>query len=358
LTKYEILKIEADLLADQIQDESRGVYGARPHCPHWPIEKAMLFIRRNKITSNMKYHLTSQLNVPKLRAYIMAKEKWSDLTFDNVYWTAFETAFKRLSKNIQTAGSRSCHNLWHTGKRNGHIYRGKKACCFCNTEEEVWNHALSCGSLNATLVREASWAKVKKAMAPWTMPPDFWTAIEKGLQYDTRNASQNNKGAAAPFPGTFNNPRNLLRQAFREQDEIGWSGIFKGRIATQWKVYIVQHLAAKRIKLKMQEWAPKLINTIWDHTTHLWHYRNDAVHSRDNKQAAQFKITALEREKERIKIKHEELRHMLHAFQSRHLERRVAIAELHYNGQKWLAELARLYLDESENRIIPAKHTI
>jgi hypothetical protein len=84
----------------------------------------------------------------------------------------------------------------------------------------------------------------------------FWTAIEKGLQHYIRNSSQNNKGAAAPFPGTFNNPRNLMRQAFREQDEIGWSGMFKGRIGTQWKVYIAQHMNAKGIKLKMQEWAP------------------------------------------------------------------------------------------------------
>jgi hypothetical protein len=80
------------------------------------------------------------------------------------------------------------------------------------------------------MAREASWAKVKKAIALWKMPPDFWTAIEKGLQHYIRNTSQNNKGAAAPFPGTFNNPWNLLRRAFREQDEIGWSGILKGRI--------------------------------------------------------------------------------------------------------------------------------
>jgi hypothetical protein len=65
------------------------------------------------------------------------------------------------------------------------------------------------------MVQEASWAKGKKAMAPWKMPPDFWTAIEKGLQYYTRNVSQNNKGAAAPFPGTFNSPWNLMRQACR-----------------------------------------------------------------------------------------------------------------------------------------------
>jgi hypothetical protein len=31
----------------------------------------------------------------------------------------------------------------------------------------------------------------------------------------------------SPFPGTFNTPRNLPRQLFREQDEIGWSGLFK-----------------------------------------------------------------------------------------------------------------------------------
>jgi hypothetical protein len=122
LKKYERLNVEAYLLADEIRQEARGVYGARPNFPHWPIEKATLFIRRTKIMSNMKYHLTSQLTDPKLRAHIMLKEEWSVHTFNKVDWTAFETAFKRLSENRQTAVSKSCHNLWHTGKRNGKIY--------------------------------------------------------------------------------------------------------------------------------------------------------------------------------------------------------------------------------------------
>jgi hypothetical protein len=75
--------------------------------------------------------------------------------------------------------------------------------------------------------REASWAKVKKATEPWEIPPDFWTAIEKGIQQYTINASQNNKGGASPFPGTLKIPRKLLRQAFREQDDIGWLRLFK-----------------------------------------------------------------------------------------------------------------------------------
>jgi chromosome segregation ATPase len=99
-------------------------------------------------------------------------------------------------------------------------------------------------------------------------------------------------------------------------------------------------------------------NAMWEHTHRLWHYRNDVVRSRDTKQVAQFKIDTLEREKERIKNKHEELRHKLHEFQSRHLERLADIEQLHYNGHKCWAELARLYLDEAENRIIPIEATI
>jgi ribonuclease HI len=33
-TKYERLNEEADLLADQIREEARGLYGARPNFPH------------------------------------------------------------------------------------------------------------------------------------------------------------------------------------------------------------------------------------------------------------------------------------------------------------------------------------
>jgi RPA family protein len=125
----------------------------------------------------------------------------------------------------------------------------------------------------------------------------------------------------------------------------------KGRITTQWKVYIAQHMNAKGITLKMQEWAR-------DHTTSLWQCRSEGVHSRDTNQVDQFKIEALEREKDRIKNKHEELRHKIHEFQSRHLRSLLDIEQLHYNGQKCWAELARLYLDEAEKRIILIEATI
>jgi hypothetical protein len=66
----------------------------------------------------------------------------------------------------------------------------------------------------------------------------------------------------------------------------------------------------------------------------LWRYRKNDVHSRDTKQVDLLKIDALERKKEEIKDKHEELRHKLQEFWVNHLERLADIEQLHYKGKK------------------------
>jgi hypothetical protein len=77
LTRDERLNVLADLLDDTTRANARGPYGARPNCPHWPVEKATLFIEGKKVTSGMKQHLASQLLDGKLKEYIIDKEKWT-----------------------------------------------------------------------------------------------------------------------------------------------------------------------------------------------------------------------------------------------------------------------------------------
>jgi hypothetical protein len=132
LTRGERLDIEADLFADKIREEARGPCGARPNCPHWPVEKATLFIQGTKVTSRMEQKLASQLSNGKLKNYIIKKEKWTQCTFDSVAWREYEIAYKRLSKNRQVNISKACFNLWHKGRKNGRYYGGKKSCCLCN----------------------------------------------------------------------------------------------------------------------------------------------------------------------------------------------------------------------------------
>jgi hypothetical protein len=86
LTRDGWLNIDADLLADKIIKDARGPYGARPNCPHCPVEKATLFIQGTKVTSGMKKKLASHLSDSKLKDYIIEKGKWTQHTFDSVAW--------------------------------------------------------------------------------------------------------------------------------------------------------------------------------------------------------------------------------------------------------------------------------
>jgi hypothetical protein len=213
------LNIKADLLADKIREDGRGPYEARPNCPHWPVDKATLFIQITKVTSGMKQQLASQLSDSKLKDYIIKKEKWTQYTFDSVAWREYKIAYKILSKNSQVNISKVCFNLWHIGRKNGRYYGGKKSCCMCNALEEDWIHILTCPSIDACMNREESWAKARKAMTHWKLPNDLWTAMEKELNRYTRAP---NRGAiTTPFPPTYNNIRNHLKLAFIEQDRIG-----------------------------------------------------------------------------------------------------------------------------------------
>jgi hypothetical protein len=50
-------------------------------------------------------------------------------------------------------------------------------------EKEDWRHIMTGISLDASLDRAYSWEKVKKYMAIWQLPNDFWTAVQKCLQF-------------------------------------------------------------------------------------------------------------------------------------------------------------------------------
>jgi hypothetical protein len=99
LARDEILNIEADTQADVIRAQARGTIAARPNCPHWDIEESSLFIRGNKVTSDMNNQLTSQMHEGNLHSLLMQKESWYPQTFEAIDWNASERDLRRLSKN-------------------------------------------------------------------------------------------------------------------------------------------------------------------------------------------------------------------------------------------------------------------
>jgi hypothetical protein len=101
-----------------------------------------------------------------------------------------------------------------------------------------------------------------------------------------------------------------------------------------------------------------MILTLWDHMLRLWQYYNNALHEDDSTRVAQFKVEAVDRDIARSAVRHNDLRSKLHEVQKGHTERREHIQTLQHNSQKCWASLAKLYLDEAENRIETDTHLL
>jgi hypothetical protein len=150
---------------------------------------------------------------------------------------------------------------------------------------------------------------------------------------------------------TYDNRQNHLKLTFREQDTMGWVNLLKGWMGRQWIAYVKQHIHNENIKLQAKEWAPKMMLTLWDHMPRLWQYRNKALNEDDSKRVAQFKVESLDRDIELLATRHNDLRSKLHKFQERQMEIQQHIQTLQHNIRQCWASLAKIYLDEEENRI-------
>jgi hypothetical protein len=141
-------------------------------------------------------------------------------------------------------------------------------------------------------------------MTIWKLPPDFWTAAQKGMPFyidnpNKRKLQEDNEPptlqAPVPFQPTLNNARNLLRQAYRAQSAVGWENFMKGPIVRQWETYIAFHIRQKQIGLLEKEWAAKLIIALWDHLHRIWTFRNGVLNKNNQGHIARYKVEALQR---------------------------------------------------------------
>jgi hypothetical protein len=306
LTRDERLNIEADRQADVIRAQACGMIVAHPNCPHWDIEEASLFIRGSKVTRDMNNQLTSQMHDNNLRYFLMQKESWSTQIFDAIDWNAIKRALRRLSKNRHMNVLKPCHNYSHTGSIHVRFYGGESPCCFCKETKEDWRQILNCPSLNASYHRYASLQKVKKDIQTWRLPTDFWTAIEKGLHHLPGDLKESTR-PTSHFPISVDPIMNHLWAPFQEHRSIKWTNLLKGRISHRWHKFATAHVRSKKLNLRAQEWGPKFITALWEHSLRIWKFRNDAFHGDASTQVKSYKLDELEREKTQIRKRYIEL---------------------------------------------------
>jgi hypothetical protein len=97
------------------------------------------------------------------------------------------------------------------------------------------------------------------------------------------NSSQPNQGS----------PRSSLqRTKLHQVDDV---------LSHKWQKFATARVCSKRLDLRAQEWGPKFITTMWDHSLRIWQFHNDAFHAVTNAQVKSYKLEELKRDKTRIR---------------------------------------------------------
>jgi hypothetical protein len=321
-----------DQHAEKRRSDNRGPTAARPSCSHCDVEIASLSLRGDKLTSQYKYKLKTQLHHKALTACIKEKEYWNKKTSNTFNWSTCGTDFKRLSKNRQINVSKACFNYWHTGARHTTFYQEERPCCFSNNKKEYWKHILTCGSLDANLNRAASWTKLKQSMEVWHLPNDFSTAMEKGVAHITNHEGTANN-SPLPFTVSTHPGRMQLWEESKQQSKIEWINMLKGRLSVQWQDYVTAHLKATNSRLKADEWATKFVTALWEHTLRIWQLKNDAFHADNEVQTKLYKLEALGGNKAQTRARFVALHERLHEYKTTHFSHREIIDDLRYDSQ-------------------------
>jgi hypothetical protein len=122
-------------------------------------------------------------------------------------------------------------------------------------------------------------------MQMWHLPADFWTSIEKEIQHLSQDTEESTS-PPLPFQISVNPIRNHLIAAFKEQNSIKWMNIYKGRLSHEWQKFTTANVCSKWLDLRAQEWGPKFVTAMWDHSLQIWQCSNDAFHAEIHKSNA------------------------------------------------------------------------
>jgi hypothetical protein len=173
----------------------------------------------------------------------------------------------------------------------------------------IRRHVITCPSIDVGLHRADSWAQLQKTLKRWKLPNDFWTAVEKGMQYyvTAPKKAKDRTIPTTPFSATWNRESNAFKSAYHAQSKIGWENLVKGRIAQELIQFMETHYANQGYKIKARHWAPTCIGALWEHTQRVCKFRNSIYHAGQNGKIARCEREGQQRRMDKIWTRHLEL---------------------------------------------------
>jgi hypothetical protein len=195
-------------------------------CPTLPGQKATLFIDGIETSSNYHTALRSASLLPALQEYmIKTNKRWTNVTIRHIDWTLHNKALNRLATVTQKTIRQLLHNWLPVNAHKGSAHAISALCPICNTENETQNHFTVCTDTRSKLGWKQASSSVRNKANKLTIDPMLTRLMVYALE------NWRNQTNPPPFPNFL--PLSY-RQLFKQQSQIGWDQLIKGRLTSLW----------------------------------------------------------------------------------------------------------------------------
>ena len=263
------LNVEADEHAGKYRRE-HGTY--RPIIPLSPTRPIALDLDGKTVHRNYKQAIRDAERGPDLAQTMQLRYAWTDETFETIDWDVHRQAVQQ-QQGRKVHYVKLCHEMLPIGKLV-HRYKDHNAdyCPLCRTPNEVHQHVLRCLHPDRVKWREKLLESIKKKCYALRTDPTLRDILLIGLTaWLAQTPIQ-----IAQFPPAYH-------RLLREQQAIGWSHLFQGRMTTQWASAQQDHLQGLP-PIKGHDghhWTRTIIGEIFLHWNLLWDSRNGDRHGKD-----------------------------------------------------------------------------
>jgi hypothetical protein len=244
----------ADQLATPHRAKQSPPYKGIKNPPTYPGYKIRLIHSGSPLTSKFYTKITQALHEQNLITFILCRTNWTPRIFSSVNWEAHRRAFQWLTKDQQIPIAKLIHQQANTNRQNHLFYKTSPLCPCCQTEDETFEHLLTCSSPEPALHRTQAMEQLKAILVTINTPEKVTKALLLGIQQWIDKTS-----SYAPTFGSLSGLDILLADTWSDQRCIGWYNLCLGQLSLKWNKTVQAYTHASNVSLDTDHWASLVI---------------------------------------------------------------------------------------------------
>ena len=243
-----------------------------------PTTKSMLYHNGKPVTSKEAETLRQAYGQIAYSIHVTTKEQWKQATYATVWWEVQKRSLSKLEENDQTRITKFVNKILPSNsKLHQQDKQHSSKCPSCN-EIKTNCHISSCQNPRRATIRNNMFRTVRRTMEKTETHIHAQEIILHGIKAAIINGIETVAEEDLSFK-----PNGTIKAALKEQNEIGWTNFFRGRLSRKWEQVQQQHYhRTKPKKIDTNRWATLIISVMWQHLLLMWEDWNNDQHGRDN----------------------------------------------------------------------------